>query len=470
MYFTFIGIVVLIVTLYLVFFTRTRTLFYFMFITSAFTSTSIINFPKSKNSVLCFYIVGSFLILKVLYEVIIKRYTFKRIKVSNGILYFLIYATISLILPFSYSSGTLVFTPDSPYDYISFSFQNVTQYLYLVFAFIIYLCSYMVIVNEIKVDMKKIIDITTSVVLVLGFVQFFISHEYFDFLFRTNYSHLVQYLETGLTRISSVTNEPSMLSMFLTPIFIYYLINIINGFKVKKVILFDMAMIILILITFLLNRSSSFYLAIVIVSVILFIDYSRSIFNSKNINFVKYVFKNKIIVFVKKHKIKSIIISIVTFVVLALIFRIVGFRFAILVLKLLGLDDSGSTRVELFSHHMGVFLKNILTGVGFGTLRSNDLLSMWSAQVGLIGMVPLIYYFVSRVMYVFKNRDVGENRQVFYLLVTTVIILLTSVPEPYYIYTWIYIAMCESIYRKNEISNKTIDKLTQRDYGIEVAK
>ena len=88
MYFTFIGIVVLIITLYLVFFTRTRTLFYFTFIMSAFTATSMINFPKYKNSVLCYYIVGSFLILKVIYEVIIKRYTFKKIRFVNGLLYF----------------------------------------------------------------------------------------------------------------------------------------------------------------------------------------------------------------------------------------------------------------------------------------------------------------------------------------------------------------------------------------------
>lgn len=470
MYFTFIGIVVLIFTLYLVFFTRTRTLFYFTFVVSAFTSTSIINFPKSKNSVLCFYIVGSFLILKVLYEVLIKRYTFKRIRFSNGLLYFLIYATISLILPIVHSSGTLVFTPDSPYDYISFSFQNITQYLYLLFAFIIYLCSYMVIVNEVKVNMKKVIDITTSIVLALGFLQFFISHEYFDFLFRTNYSHLVQYLETGLTRISSVTNEPSMLAMFLTPIFIYYFINIIDGIKMKRNILFDTIIFVLILITSLLNRSSSFYLAVLIVSLILIIDYFKKIFNNKNKSIMKSFFKEKVYVFIKNNKIKSTIIALLVLILFAVAFRVVGFRLLILGLKLLGLDDSGSTRIELFSYHMGIFLKNLFTGVGFGTLRSNDLLSMWAAQVGLIGMVPLIYYFVSRIMYIFKNRDSGENRYVFYLIITTLIILSTSVPEPYYIYTWIYLAMGEAIYRRNELSSRSIDKLTQRDYVLEVSK
>ena len=467
MYFTFIGIVVLIITLYLVFFTRTRTLFYFTFIMSAFTATSMINFPKYKNSVLCYYIVGSFLILKVIYEVIIKRYTFKKIRFVNGLLYFLIYATISLVLPILYSSGTLVFTPDSPYDYVSFSVQNITQYLYLLFAFMIYLCSYMVVTNEVKVNIKGIINITTVTVLSLGFVQFFISHNYFDFLFRTNYSHMVQYLETGLTRISSVTNEPSMLAMFLTPIFIYYFINIIKGFRDKKIIKFDIIMFILILITAILNRSSSFYLAIAIVSFILLIDFWKDIFNSKNRELLEKFFKNKILVFVKKNKIKTFLILMVFLVLFAIVFRIIGFRFLILILKLLGLDDSGSTRIELFSYHMSVFLKNILTGVGFGTLRSNDLLSMWSAQVGLLGMIPLIYYFTSRFIYIFKNRNIGENRSVFYLIVTTIIILMTSVPEPYYIYTWIYIAIGESIYMDNSISNKAIDKLTQVKYEID---
>ncbi len=67
----------------------------------------------------------------------------------------MVYVTISLILPIVYSNNTLVFTPDSPFTYISFSSQNITQYIYLLFAFIIYLASYIVFTNEIKVDIKK---------------------------------------------------------------------------------------------------------------------------------------------------------------------------------------------------------------------------------------------------------------------------------------------------------------------------
>lgn len=467
MYFTFTGIVVLIVTIYLTLFTRTRTLFYFTFFMSAFTSTSIINFSRSRNSILCYYVVGSFFILKVLYEIIIRRYSFKKVKLSNGILYFLIYATISLVLPIVYSSNTLVFTPDSPYKYVSFSFQNITQYLYLLFSFIIYFCSYMVFVNEIKVNMKGIINITVITVVSLGFVQFFLSHEYFDLIFRTNYSHLVQYLETGLTRISSVTNEPSMLSLFLTPIFVYYLICVIKGFRVKRVFKFDICMLCLIFLTGILNRASSFYLALVVMFFIMIVDFWNDIFNYKNLEFLKKVL-GKVLDFAKKNKIKSFIISIFLIGAFLIAFKIVGYRFLILFLKLLGLDDSGSTRMELFSHHMSVFLKNIFTGVGFGTLRSNDLLSMWSAQVGLFGMIPLMYYFISRFLYIFKNRRIGNNREILYLIVTSLIILITSVPEPYYIYTWIYMAMGESIYPNMKISNKAINKLAQREYDIEV--
>ncbi len=468
MYFTFIGIIVLICTIYLTFFTRTRTLFYFTFFVSAFTATSMINFSKSRNSILCYYVVGSFFILKVFYEIIIKRYSLKKLKFTNGILYFVIYATISLVLPIVYSHNTLVFTPDSPYRYVSFSFQNITQYLYLLFSFIIYLCSYIVFINEVKVNMKGIINVTTITVILLGFIQFFISHEYFDFLFRTNYYHLVQYLETGLTRISSVTNEPSMLALFLTPIFIYYFINIINGFKNRKIIKLDILMLVLILIVGILNRASSFYLAIVVVFSIMIVDYWKDIFNYRNFEFIKKNF-NKINCFIKNNKIKSLIIFLFLALVLLVLFKIVGYRFFILFLKLLGLDDSGSTRMELFSHHMSVFLKNIVTGVGFGTLRSNDLLSMWSAQVGLLGMVPLIYYFISRFIYIFKYRNIGNNREVLYLIITSLVILMTSVPEPYYIYTWIYIAMGEAIYSNRQISNKAINKLTQREYDIDIS-
>lgn len=461
MYFTFIGIVVLIITLYLFLFTRTRTLFYFTFFISAFTATSMINFPKSRNSVLCYYIVGSFLILKVIYELIIRRYTLKKIKLLNGLFYFMIYVTISLILPIIYSSNTLVFTPDSPFAYVSFSFQNITQYIYLLFAFIIYIVSYIVFTNEIRVDVKKIINITSLVVIILGFLQFFMHHAYFDLIFRTNYSHLVQYLETGLTRISSVTNEPSMLALFVTPISVYYFINIINGLKKKNLCKFDIVMFVMIIITALLNRSSSFYLAIVIIFIVLIIDFLREIFNKKNKEFIQVFIANKVYKFIQENRVKSVIIGIILVVIFLILFKIIGHRFLILGLKLLGLDDSGSTRMELFSYHMGIFLKNLFTGVGFGTLRSNDLLSMWCAQVGLIGIVPLIYYFTSRFIYLFKTRNDGDNRSVLYLILTSVIILVTSVPEPYFIYVWIYIALGESLYNKREISNKTIDKLNQ---------
>lgn len=463
MYFTFIGILVLIITLYLFLFTRTRTLFYFTFLVSAFTSASMINLPKSRNSILCYYIVGSFFILKVLYELVIKRYTLRKIRFVNGLLYFIIYAAISLVLPIVYSSNVLVFTPDSPFAYVSFSIQNITQYLYLVFAFLIYLASYILFTNEVKVNIKKIINLTSFVVLILGFIQFFISHEYFDFLFRTNYSHLVQYLETGLTRISSVTNEPSMLSLFITPICVYYLINIINGFRVRRVLKFDILMFMLIIITAILNRSSSFYLAIVIVVFIMIIDFWKDIFNKRNGYFLLDLFRNNVLVFIKKHKVQSVLGILFFGFIFLIAFKILGYRFFILALKLLGLDDSGSTRMELFSHHMSVFLKHIFTGVGFGTLRSNDLLSMWCAQVGLLGIVPLIYYFTSRFRYIFKHRSVGDNRSIFYLTITSIIILLTSVPEPYYIYVWIYIALLEKVYRDKDISNKTVNKLTQKE-------
>lgn len=461
MYFTLIGIVVLIITVYLFLFTRTRTLFYFTFFMSAFTATSMINLTNSRNSILCYYIVGSFFIVKVIYELIIKRYTLKKVKILNGLFYFMIYVTISLVLPIVYSKNTLVFTPDSPFTYISFSIQNITQYLYLLFAFIIYIASYIVFTNEIKVDMKKIIDITAFTIIILGFLQFFTYHMHFDFLFRTNYAHLVQYLETGLTRISSVTNEPSMLALFITPICVYYFVNIINGLRKKKLYKFDIAMFLMIIITSLLNRASSFYLAIAIIFIILIIDLLKEIFNKKNKEFIQDVLTNKVYKFVKNNKFKSIIVSIILLALLFVLFKIVGYRFLILALKLLGLDDSGSTRMELFSYHMGIFLKNLFTGVGFGTLRSNDLLSMWCAQVGLIGMIPIIYYFTSRFIYLFKNRNEENNRGVFYLILTTIIILVTSVPEPYFIYMWIYMALGDSLYNKRDISNKTIDKLNQ---------
>ncbi len=461
MYFTFIGIVVLIITVCLFLFTRTRTLFYFTFFISAFTATSMINFPKSRNSVLCYYIVGSFLILKVIYELVIRRYTLKKIKILNGLFYFMVYVTISLILPIVYSNNTLVFTPDSPFTYISFSSQNITQYIYLLFAFIIYLASYIVFTNEIKVDIKKMINVTSFAVIILGFLQFFMNHIYFDLIFRTNYSHLVQYLETGLTRISSVTNEPSMLALFVTPISVYYFINIINGFKKKNLHKFDIVIFVMIIITSLLNRSSSFYLAIAIIFIVLIIDFLREIFNKKNKEFIQAFIMDKVYKFIKENRIKSTIITIILLAIFLILFKIVGHRFLILGLKLLGLDDSGSTRMELFSYHMGIFLKNLFTGVGFGTLRSNDLLSMWCAQVGLIGIVPIIYYFTSRFIYLFKTRNDGDNRSVLYLILTSVIILVTSVPEPYFIYVWIYIALGEALYNKKEISNKTIDKLNQ---------
>ena len=116
-------------------------------------------------------------------------------------------------------------------------------------------------------------------------------------------------------------------------VFIYYFINIIKGFRDKKIIKFDIIMFILILITAILNRSSSFYLAIAIVSFILLIDFWKDIFNSKNMELLEKFFKNKILVFVKKNKIKTFLILMVFLVLFAIVFRIIGFRFLILILN-----------------------------------------------------------------------------------------------------------------------------------------
>ena len=107
--------------------------------------------------------------------------------------------------------------------------------------------------------------------------------------------------------------------------------------------------------------------------------------------------------------------------------------------KLNSVSISGMQRGKSFSHHMGVFYDNFLLGVGYGTIKGYDLVSSLLAQLGLIGSIPIILFFVSLFKKVIYIKDF-EVKPLITLLLSHFLILFISVPLYHYPYMWLFYA------------------------------
>jgi hypothetical protein len=110
--------------------------------------------------------------------------------------------------------------------------------------------------------------------------------------------------------------------------------------------------------------------------------------------------------------------------------------------KLNGQGESGSMRKYDFQYHMNVFKNYLITGIGFGSVRSKDLISTILADVGLSGAVPLLVYIVGR-LYLLKRIGDDFSKVLYAIMFSTIVVLFISVPEFFYLYIWIYFGIID---------------------------
>jgi len=400
-------------------------IFYMYILFSAFTTFGL--FIIGNNSIIAYHLIFVFLFMRVFSKLQYDSYYIKQI------IYFTIYCGIAILFSL-FNHDVVVLNIQDNWDYIEFSLTQVTQYFYLIIAVCSMIITY-TLLKEKKVSlnhMEDFIKITAIIVIFIGIFQLFIPIDIFNFLFRNTVNAGNQTMQ-GVVRITSTFNEASFLAFFLCPVFCVSIYNLSNNFNFLDAVIVAGGFYITIM-----NNSSSFYLGLSIGILCLFFSKLYVYFLGKR----KKVNKNRLIA-------GSIFLLLI---IGATIFYsdILSEALLIVTRKISGEGVSGNTRSYALAYHLNIFKEHFFIGVGYGTIRSYDLFSTWLAELGIIG--TLLYFIpIIRIIYKLIKINTYQSNRIFLLLIVSNIILLSSVPEPYFVFYWIYYGMAAYYVKCSEV-------------------
>lgn len=330
-------------------------------------------------------------------------------------IWFLSFCFCSIALAI-FPTDALVINPDNELTNVRFSFQQLTQWGYLFIAVTtVWFVAHGLKERFIQVrDVFKALDVGLVLVLSVAFLQFALPADAVTELFR-NSAH-VSFIHEG-SRVSSTFSEPSMLSAFLVPMTALHCVRMISAPS-----LFSFVLIVLSAIIAILSQSSSALIGFAVLAVVL-------------VGLTLSQLKNGRIA-----PIGILCLTLGMFILLILIFggvfdRAVG----LLIEKLRAENISGIDRGFSMDLHWRAFLEHMFVGVGWGTVRSKDLLTTWLAELGITGFTLFLFPFLKILLRLcgLSNERAEDRFSVFSYLVVAVAILFVSVSEPYYLSFWI---------------------------------
>lgn len=406
-----------------VFFYKLKYLFYLLIFFSGFTGASILNF--NDFSLQPAYYFGILIIIRYLFILNNKK---SIVKPNLMLSIFIVISFISLIMPYLLQDkGVIVLNPDNNYAEIKFRSQNITQYMYILFCFIIYWLAKDYTINNNNNNIEsftKVFLYSAVLITTLGIYQeiAYIFNLPFDEIFRQGVHTMIQ--PNGyLVRLSSVAQEPSMHAIFLL------VALVINNSIAKSIFKYKGTLNILILINGILSTSSTFFIGIVIIISIYILSLVKPTYRLNNvINSYKLILLSIVVYFILVNINPHFFINIIES----------------LLDKINMSSKSGIERGNALLHHLRIGFQYPILGVGFGSVRSYDLFTTWLSSIGVLGMASFVFYLLHLIdfKYLFNN-----NTYKGYILATLIafVSLFISVPEPYYIFLWINIAICEVI-------------------------
>lgn len=417
------------------FFKDIKYILYLTIFFSGFTSTSIVNFG-SNFSLQPSYYLGTLFIIKSFFLIYNKKLL---IKPDKFLFAFIIISILSIIMPTLINSkDVFIMNQDSLISNISFTSSNITQLMYLILCFVVYLCIKNYFYHnpaEIK-QCVKVLIYSTVVICILGFYQefAFIKHLEFDKIFRSGIHGNTQG-GIGFIRVYSVTQEPSMLAYFLIPMLALSISLGKNILDITHKVVF----ILLIILTAILSTSTTFFVGLA--ALILKIIFDKLLLLIKNITD-------------EKEKI-GYILPIIFFLFILLLIVVINLNPIIkdsLITgsydKFLGNNLSGKERSSIFRLHINAALNYPFLGIGFGTARGKDLFSTWLCNTGFIGMGIFIFYLYKIItkLKTISKLSYGLSNYIFVLFICA----FTSVPEPYNLFIWIIFAAAETLICKKQ--------------------
>lgn len=392
--------------------------YYSLVFTSVLTTVAFIFL--GEDNIYAFQIVFLITLTKFIWEIFNNR---SMSSVSPAFWLFIVYC--GLTIPCSLlHKNTFVMNINNVYSYVRFNYQQITQYAYLIIGFATTVMGNALLHSKkINIDaINRTLMYSYIFTLVFALLQHILPLEFVNTYFR-NGVHVIYNFEG--TRISGTFGEPSFLSLYCAPLFAGYAYKFLCSFKIKYAILSFLFIIVT-----LDNQSSSGVLGIIFTFILLFIVRS----GKKTLR--------------KKHIILMIIFIMFFAVLVILNFDLIYEVYDILISKLNGEGRSGSGRTESLLYHIRVGLTNFIP-IGYGTVRSYDLLSTWLCEIGILGVMIYFVIIISLCYKLFKINS-QDSIQLMFCIIIHNIIMFVSVCEVMFLSLWIYYGMAYYlIYKPN---------------------
>ena len=397
-----------------------------LILTAPLTTIAVIGI--GNNNILIFQLVWLVFTIKFLILVIKNRY-----KLNLTLVPFLVVTALTIPLSLL-NSDVMVVNVNSQLAYIDFSFQQLTQWMYLFIAIATAIESELLL-RESYIDkdyILKFLDIGMCIVLILALLQLFIPADIFTTYFRNS-------VHAGYTniggRISSTFQEPSMLSLYLLPLLAMHLKRIIDKPNIRSAVLIGVSLYVCML-----NNSSAAFLALLVAIIFVVIVEFKAMFTS-TFSLTKVL----------------CLLSFVLVVIAILNSGVFDANIEHMIEKTNGGGISGAERLLWVEHTWNVFLEHPFIGVGWGTSRCAVVIC-WLSELGIIGcsfvLVPLVFLLVK----LWKGKDLSHELMAY--LVTILVLYIFVSSEIYYLTLWIIVGL--SMY----ITSSKIEKInnTENDY------
>lgn len=396
----------------------------FLIISSAMTTVAVFNI--NNNSILVLHIAFTICLIKFCVYMC-KNDTC--VSVDKYIYYFAIWCLITI--PFSLLHGnTIVHNVNGLDTYVKFSFQQITQYGYLIIGLLTcIMCNSLLITNKISIkSVDRCLEISYVISLSIALLQHILPVALVNAYLR-NAAH-VSYNYDG-ARISGTFFEPSMLSLFFAPLFGKYLYKLTLGFNVKYLLYITLFVVVAFD-----SNSSSAVLGIIVSLVLVFLI---SLSSNKKVSLNDMIFAFLIII--------AGTISVMHF------YSDINLGIDMLFNKISGEGISGNSRLERFKYHFELGINNFIP-TGFGTVRSFDLLSTWICSIGIIG---LALYLIPVIILCIKLYKINtyNSKSLFICILVHNIIMFISVPEFSFLSIWIYYGTAYYIIENTNRREKT---------------
>lgn len=371
---------------------------------------------------------------------------------------------------------------------VKFGGSNITQparvLAFLVFAMIL----------SLKIDSKekikgllKIFAISTICAIVWGFIQFILYYLQIDYpsaLFNNNpyYAQCFDQVMHGIKRICSIGTEPSVFSLnllaFLPIVLIPWLFKENVFEKHSRAVL--TTMVIATIVCAILTTSSTALVGLVAImgTLLLYLLISGK--------------KNKKLEETRKNAIRIIGYSILS-IIIAFAICIIGNKITSYQNAKTSVDSneqstiteeadfsetlkemtiaklsSGSGQERMRREVLGfdIYKNSPIFGVGFGSFRTFTLFTNVMVNMGIIGVLSLIYILFVVIRTIIVNRNKDEMHALMFLLsiIGMVVAFMISIPDLIYIYFWIILVFA---YKYFTIEDKVKEKKERIRIGID---